>query len=110
VIRTMQTSTSLLPAQTFSRVRVASPRLTSPAIMLTQNPCAMSHACEAPSRPALVSIANARRCSAVRLIDILPGSLSRRAIEFSLHYFDRPAGRLKQLSGLQNFSSTIGRL
>jgi hypothetical protein len=48
VIRTLPTSTNLLPSRTFSRVSVANPRLTSPAIVLTQNPCAMSDACEAP--------------------------------------------------------------
>jgi hypothetical protein len=32
--------------------------------------CDVSDACETPSRPALVSIANARHCSAVKLIAI----------------------------------------
>jgi hypothetical protein len=68
VMRTLPTVTNLLPARTFSRVKVANPRLISPAIMLMQNPCAISHVCEEPLRPALASTANARRCSAVRLI------------------------------------------
>jgi hypothetical protein len=72
VIRTLPTSINLLPARTFSRVRLASPLLTKPTIMLTQKPCAMSSVCEAPPRPALASIANARHCSAVRLIPVSP--------------------------------------
>jgi hypothetical protein len=70
-MRMLPTLTNLLPVRTFSRVKVASPRLMSPAIMLMQNPCAMSDACEVPLRPALATTASARRCSAVRLIAAL---------------------------------------
>jgi hypothetical protein len=93
VIRNMPTSTNLQPARTFSHVTVASPRRTSPAIMLTQNPCAMSHACEAPLRPALASRASARCCSAVRHIATSLAGFLRRPTACSPHYFDRPAPR-----------------
>ncbi len=48
VIRTLATSTNLAPAQTFSRVIVASPFSTRPAIMLERKPGALSNVCEAP--------------------------------------------------------------
>ena len=48
-------------ARTFSIVKVASPRLTIPANMLA-SPCALRSACVAPWRPAVTSIARARRC------------------------------------------------
>ena len=48
VIRTLETSTNLAPAQTFSRVIVASPFSTRPTIMLERKPDALSNVCEAP--------------------------------------------------------------
>src|SRR5260370_2172227 len=52
-------------ARTFSIVKVASPRLTIPANMLA-SPCALRSACVAPWRPAVTSIARARRCRSER--------------------------------------------
>ena len=60
------------------RVRVASPRFTRAAIMLTPKPCAVSNDCVAPLRPAVASMASAHRCSAFRRgTAIVAGSSSR---------------------------------
>ncbi len=68
VIRTRATSISLPPALTFSCAMVASPRLTSPAIVETLKPCAASNGPVTPLRPEPASKLTARRCSALRRI------------------------------------------
>src|SRR5258708_38077983 len=78
VIRAFATAISFPPARIFSAVRVASPRLTSPAIKLASKPWALSSACGAPLRSAVASIARARRCSAPKRCSIIGGHSYKR--------------------------------
>jgi hypothetical protein len=65
---TLATSILLKAVRTFSYVRVASPWLTREAIRLTPKPWATRNARDAPFRPAVASMASARRCSALRRV------------------------------------------
>jgi hypothetical protein len=94
VIRTRATSIILSPALTFSCAIVASPRLTSPAIVETLKPCAASNGPVTPLRPAPASKLTARRRSALRRI---VGTGRMRRVRRRLRWRDGAGGFLPGL-------------